>query len=541
MPKYVAVALCCAALALAAQGCTERHDETNPDAFVPFADDSSAIDSARSDAGGDAGMDGAARDTGGSACGAQDLHSQVGASVATGTTTGGTDHFTPECGDPGAPDAVFSWTAPTAGSWAADTLGSDYDTVVDVLSGCTGTSLGCDDDAHDDGTSSATFTATAGQTVIIVVDGFSGDTGNYVLGIHESTPEICDDHIDNDGDGEIDCADYHDCDGQPGCVETNCTDGIDNDADGETDCLDYDCDGMTGCVELICDDGVDNDGDGETDCHDYDCSDAANCTETNCTDGVDNDLDGEVDCEDYDCAADPTCDEASHCLDNIDNDADGATDCADDDCAADATCAVHEMNCENGTDDDHDGAIDCSDPDCDADCGENTLALCMNAMDDDSDGLTDCSDLQCSCSTACPPVTAPSMTCPDLDIGSVLGRGVFHGVTTPYACGAREDASCAFNGALGSELEIQWKAPADGTYVFDTNDTSHAGGTFDTVVTVRTGCDAASDELACDDDGGTGRLSEVFVDLVHDQTVIIVLDGLNVWDGGNVTLNIRQD
>jgi probable HAF family extracellular repeat protein len=56
-------------------------------------------------------------------------------------------------------------------------------------------------------------------------------------------PEICDDDIDNDGDGLIDCDDSADCSQDPACSTPTpgpeiCDDGIDNDGDGLTDCLD---------------------------------------------------------------------------------------------------------------------------------------------------------------------------------------------------------------------------------------------------------------------------------------------------------------
>ena len=62
----------------------------------------------------------------------------------------------------------------------------------------------------------------------------------------------------------------------------------------------------------ICDDGVDNDGDGQVDCEDGDCTNAQNCqppTEDEiCDDGIDNDGDGKVDCADKrDCKRDPAC------------------------------------------------------------------------------------------------------------------------------------------------------------------------------------------------------------------------------------------
>ena len=58
--------------------------------------------------------------------------------------------------------------------------------------------------------------------------------------------------------------------------EFDCTDGVDDDGDGDTDCADFDCAADAGCPleETSCNDGQDNDGDGLVDCDDCDC----NCT-----------------------------------------------------------------------------------------------------------------------------------------------------------------------------------------------------------------------------------------------------------------------
>ncbi len=72
----------------------------------------------------------------------------------------------------------------------------------------------------------------------------------------------------------------------------------------------------TETTELTCDDGLDNDCDGAIDCADSDCASDPACgggctptepTEMTCNDGLDNDCDGFVDCADSDCAADPAC------------------------------------------------------------------------------------------------------------------------------------------------------------------------------------------------------------------------------------------
>lgn len=71
-------------------------------------------------------------------------------------------------------------------------------------------------------------------------------TAFVVTGCSSSTGEtICNDGLDNDGDGRIDSQDP-DC-GVFSGIEQNCTDGIDNDSDGYVDCWDYDCVGADAC------------------------------------------------------------------------------------------------------------------------------------------------------------------------------------------------------------------------------------------------------------------------------------------------------
>ena len=116
----------------------------------------------------------------------------------------------------------------------------------------------------------------AGEQYLIQVGGWNAETGTGTLDITCFVPgvEICDDGIDNDADGFIDCFDA-DCVGNPSCFEgdsATCSDGVDNDADGATDCADIDCSGVAPCGVEICDDFIDNDGDGLIDCADsIDC------------------------------------------------------------------------------------------------------------------------------------------------------------------------------------------------------------------------------------------------------------------------------
>ncbi len=141
--------------------------------------------------------------------------------------------------------------------------------------------------------------------------------------------------------------------------ETACNDRVDDDGDGMVDCADADCFGNTLCeaggseerTPAACSDWIDNDGDAGVDCEDPDCADFEVCQgsmpsgggsgggashgpvdedlpelgegmsvedllgrgsdnngERNdfvCSDGVDNDGDGRIDCQDFGCRFDP--------------------------------------------------------------------------------------------------------------------------------------------------------------------------------------------------------------------------------------------
>ena len=129
-----------------------------------------------------------------------------------------------------------------------------------------------------------------------------------------------------------------------------CTDRIDNDCDGQIDCADNDC------LRVAAAAGCDRDASARI-------TPTANCiwhgpenTTAACTDHVDNDCDGQIDCADNDClrvAAAAGCDQdasaritptancvrrgpentAAACADRIDNDCDGQIDCTDNECA----------------------------------------------------------------------------------------------------------------------------------------------------------------------------------------------------------------
>jgi hypothetical protein len=119
------------------------------------------------------------------ACPGTDLGSTVPQTV-NGSTTGLTNTRTPTCvGNSAAPDATFSFTAPASGNYAINTLGSTYDTILYLNDGtCAGASLACNDDSGGGSfQSNVTVPLTAGQTVVIVVDGYGNASGSFTLNI----------------------------------------------------------------------------------------------------------------------------------------------------------------------------------------------------------------------------------------------------------------------------------------------------------------------------------------------------------------------
>ena len=96
--------------------------------------------------------------------------------------------------------------------------------------------------------------------------------------------EICDNGVDDDGNGKLDCNDPA-CANINGCEPEDCTNNIDDNGDGRVDCYDPLCAGEEACNfgvvvpdrESVCDDGIDDDMDGYIDCNDSDCKNSQFC------------------------------------------------------------------------------------------------------------------------------------------------------------------------------------------------------------------------------------------------------------------------
>lgn len=115
-------------------------------------------------------------------CGAQALAGPLPLSVD--ATTAGASEYGGSCGGGSAPEHVFSWSAPQAGTYTIHTTDSDFDTVLYVRDGsCVGEELDCDDDGGPGTQSSMILDLQAGQEIVIFADGYNSSAGDLVLTI----------------------------------------------------------------------------------------------------------------------------------------------------------------------------------------------------------------------------------------------------------------------------------------------------------------------------------------------------------------------
>ena len=167
----------------------------------------------------------------------------------------------------GMPDAIFALYCPLTGPVVVELSGleCDFDLYIvgdDPLLDSCSSSIYCDYDQEAwysvNDVTTLTVDCTIGETYWVVAEGWEITKYNLLYdrcprpnSIRESTytisflcDEVCDDGIDNDTDGKVDCEDL-DC---PACPEV-CDDGDDNDRDGSVDCDDPDCAGHNYCCD----------------------------------------------------------------------------------------------------------------------------------------------------------------------------------------------------------------------------------------------------------------------------------------------------
>ena len=116
-------------------------------------------------------------------CYYRELPRPEGDPAVVGTTAYASHNEGSPCSSSRGPDLRFLWRPDTTDSYRISTEGSSFDTVLYVYEGCNGPVMGCNDDSVDR-TSTVVVSAEAGQTYVIVVDGYDRpDAGNFELSV----------------------------------------------------------------------------------------------------------------------------------------------------------------------------------------------------------------------------------------------------------------------------------------------------------------------------------------------------------------------
>lgn len=445
-------------------------------------------------------------------CDPIDLGSATGA-VFVGSTQDAGDDLPEICVQFGGPELELSWTAPSTDSWQFDTLGSSFDTVLQVVRGdCYGDALGCNDDFS--GLQSAMLLdLVVGDAVVVLVGGFGGASGDVVLNIGIAAPGDCCEA------GFFGGCDDETCEASVCAIDPSCCNDV-----WDTICSHT-------LAPLVC----------------AECAEPGSCCfeqpDAGCTDAA---------CTAEVCDLDPSCcDEQwtascaalaatrcsackpADCCTAHDTPGCGMSTCEAIVCTQwDSWCCMVEWdvwcaqlandNCPSCQDPGPccvaNPGVGCEDPAVET-CVCDALPQCCNAQW--TGACVDAvADLGCG---ACEPLDT---SCVDFDLGSATGQ-----VATGTNVGAGNDTTVSCTAAGGEEHVFSWTTPSSGTWIFDT-----AGSNYDTALSVRFP-DCTGSELAC-----TGYLgdttSQIKLDLVDGQPVVITLDGFGAASG-NYVLNIN--
>ncbi len=166
--------------------------------------------------------------------------------IRTGDLVGMTDQASFE--EPGTVEQFWQVQLPVAGPVYLRVHEGSYLKNILILSGCSpGETLFSAFGVYE---AEVILNIQEGETLVLVVEKTTAPVSSTlrlpytirVMPVTASETGLCDDEMDNDMDGLVDCGDP-DCAGlDPACmVETACDDGLDNDGDGLVDCADPDC------------------------------------------------------------------------------------------------------------------------------------------------------------------------------------------------------------------------------------------------------------------------------------------------------------
>jgi hypothetical protein len=117
------------------------------------------------------------------------LGSTLAIPAAWGSTCGLNNGVTPTCAPSSASDMSYTWTAPSSGTFTFSTTGSNFSTVLQVAPyGAPLSPLGCNSNGSS---SSLSLSLTAGQQLIITIDGYASLCGDYKLNISKNCTSSC--------------------------------------------------------------------------------------------------------------------------------------------------------------------------------------------------------------------------------------------------------------------------------------------------------------------------------------------------------------
>jgi hypothetical protein len=447
-------------------------------------------------------------------CDPVDLGTMLG-EVATGTTSREEDDLHVPCMKFDSVDLEFAWTAPFAGTFQVDTYGSSYDTALMVLdTDCDGAQLACNDDI---GTSESALLVTleAGETVLVVLDGFGGAAGDFILNITEAVPGDC-------------------CTPGPfnGCDDPTCEDAV---CAVDPSCCNEAWDSVC-ALEIapgLCEE----------------CIPPGTCCAAHEDPGCD-----ELSCEQNVCNVDPTC-----CTDTY------TQACADIAASVCFECQPNTGDCcvQHGTPGCEDIACEievcqldpfCCDVAWEAFCADLAVENCLTCIDPGPCCFANfgvgCDDVvvqDCVCATmpecctgpwtqacadqvvtgACGTCEAADYSCADVDLGSATGE-----VANQTNVGAGNDYALSCVPPGGEEVIFQWTAPSSGEWVFDT-----VGTNYDVGLAILFPDCTGTEPYECDADFNTFGQS-ITLEVPEAVTVLVVVDGFGPTSG-NFVLNIN--
>ena len=421
-------------------------------------------------------------------------------------------------------------------------------------------------------------------------DAGTPDAGTPDTGV----PEICNNRMDDDRDGRVDCDDT-DCSADPACVPVAfeiCTNRIDDDGDGRVDCDDADCSaeptcsttGGDACADaLVATLGTNTGavrgeastlssafcgGSGPEQVWTFVAPESRTYCAQTAGSSFDTVLYVRTVCDQP--ASEETCNDdasglqsevefralAGETLSVIVDAFNPGTNGTISLTITNEPCSIVVADpeiCDDSIDNDRDFFTDCRDSDCDDDpaCQE----ICDDGSDNDGDFATDCRDSDCADDPACQEICDDgsdndgdfATDCSDSDCaddpacrpgGTVCEDALTAEVGTQLGDvgTGRSRMSGTCGGSGGPEQAWSFTARRAGAYCVDT-----FGSGFDTVLYARNTCETSSSQIACDDDTD-GPQSQLELTLAIGQRITLFVDaysssptitgyGLNIFEG----------